>query len=223
MPASPVPPPSPSPSPDGRLLWPAPERNKGPITEVLQRVLPARGRLLEVASGSGQHAAHASGLLDGWTWQPTDPDAAMRASIAAWTAQVRHPNLLPVRALDLLTEPDAPPAAEDPLAGPFDALFNANMVHISPWATCGALMRLAARRLTAQGVLVVYGPFLVDGEPTSPGNLAFDADLRQRDPHWGLRTLGAVCAEAGRAGWRLDERIAMPAHNLTLVFRRVAA
>ncbi len=220
MPASPVPPPSPSPSPDGRLLWPAPERNKGPITEVLQRVLPARGQLLEVASGSGQHAAHASGLLDGWTWQPTDPDAAMRASIAAWTAHVRHPNLLPVRALDLLTEPDAPPAAEDPLAGPFDALFNANMLHISPWATCGALMRLAARRLGPQGLLLIYGPFRIEGEPTSPGNEAFDADLRRRDPAWGLRWLGEVAACAADAGWRLDERVAMPANNLTLVFRR---
>lgn len=195
----------------------AAERNKAPILAVLQRLLPARGAALEIAAGTGQHAAHFAAHLPGWTWQPTDPDAAALASIAAWRAQAGAPGLQPPLQLDVLAEPW--PAAER-LAGPFDLLYCANMLHIAPWACCGALMRHAARLLAPGGLLLTYGPYFVDGEPPAPGNLAFDADLRQRNPAWGVRTLAAVAQAAQAEGLLLHERVAMPANNLVLVFRR---
>jgi len=196
---------------DHRRRSPAADRNKGPILEQLRRLLPARARVLEIASGTGQHAAHFASEEPGWTWQPTDSDAGALASIAAWCAGLG--NVLPPVVLDVLS-PDWP------VSGPFDAIVCANMLHISPWATCAALMRGAARVASRDGLLVVYGPFLVDGERTAPGNLAFDADLRGRDPAWGLRRLADVAAAAPDAGLALRERIGMPANNLTLVFAR---
>lgn len=196
---------------DARLHSPAAERNRGPIGAELLRLLPAQGVLLEVASGTGQHAAHCASALPGWTWWPSDPEPRSRASIAAWCAGMA--NVRPPLALDVLAEPW--PGVPDRV----DAVYCANMLHISPWATCAALMRGAAHRLRAGGLVLLYGPYLVDGEPTAPGNQAFDADLRQRDPRWGLRLLGEVQAEANAVGLVLHERIAMPANNLLLVFQ----
>ncbi len=197
---------------DTRLHSPAAERNRGPIlAELLQR-LPERGVLLEVASGTGQHAAHCAAALPGWTWWPSDPEPRSRESIAAWCAGLA--NVQPPVALDVLVEPW--PGVPDRL----DAVYCANMLHISPWATCAALMHGAATRLRAGGWLLLYGPYLVDGEPVAAGNQAFDADLRQRDPRWGLRRLGDVQANANAVGLVLRERIAMPANNLLLVFER---
>lgn len=198
---------------DHRLHSPAAERNRGPILAELLRLLPPQGVALEVASGSGQHAAHFAAALSGWTWQPTDADADAQRSIRAWCAglaNARDP--LPLDVLD-----DAHWAA---LPEPVDAVFCANMVHISPWATSAALMRGASRLLAPRGLLLLYGPFLVDGEPTAPSNLAFDADLRRRDPRWGLRRLSDVLDEAAHAGLSLRERITMPANNLLLVMQR---
>jgi SAM-dependent methyltransferase len=190
----------------------AAERNRAPILQVLQRVLPARARVLEIASGTGQHAQHFASASPGWAWQPTDADASMRAVIDARCAGL--PGVAPALQLDVL-------AATWPLEiASLDALYCANMLHISPWATCAALMAGAARHLVPGGLLVIYGPFLVDGVPTSPGNTAFDADLRARDSRWGLRTLAAVQREALAQGLVLQEHVPMPAHNLTLVFRR---
>lgn len=196
---------------DARQHSPAAERNRGPILAELQRLLPARGVLLEVASGTGQHAAHCAAALPGWTWWPSDPEPRSRASILAWCEGLA--NVLPPLALDVLAEPW--PGVPERL----DAVYCANMLHISPWATCAALMRGAAHRLRAGGWLLLYGPYLVDGETTAPGNQAFDADLRQRDPRWGLRRLGDVQAEALGVGLQLRERITMPANNLLLVFQ----
>lgn len=199
-----------------RQTSPAAERNKAPILAVLQRVLPARGAALEIAAGTGQHAAHFAAGLPHWTWQPTDPDAAALSSIAAWRAQAQAPGLRPPQQLDVLAQPW-------PVAGPFDAIYCANMLHIAPWACCDALMGGAAHLLAADGQLITYGPYFVDGEPAAPGNLAFDVDLRQRNPAWGVRTLAAVAQVAEAHGLRLHERVAMPANNLVLVFRRAAA
>lgn len=196
---------------DARLHSPAAERNRGPILAELQRLLPAQGVLLEVASGTGQHAAHCAAALPGWTWWPSDPELRSRASIAAWCEGLA--NVQPALALDVLAAPW--PGVPERL----DAVYCANMLHISPWATCAALMHGAARRLRGGGWLLLYGPYLVDGDPTAPGNQAFDADLRQRDPRWGLRRLGEVQAEALGAGLQLRQRIAMPANNLLLVFQ----
>jgi hypothetical protein len=198
---------------------PAADRNKAPILEQLRRVLPASGLALEVASGSGQHVAHFAAALPGWTWQPTDGDARSLASIGAWCAGLT--NVRPALRLDVLDEASVAALALT-LNEPVDAIYCANMLHISPWATCAALMQLAVRQLSAQGLLLLYGPYLEADVPTSSGNLAFDADLRARDPAWGIRPLADVLAQAAAVGLHLRERVAMPANNLLLVLAREA-
>lgn len=196
---------------------PAAERNKAPILTVLQELLPSTARVLEVASGTGQHAAHFASAQLHWHWQPSDGDPAALPMIARRCAQL--PNVpVPVH-LDLLAR------TAGAALGTFDALYAANLLHISPWPTCAALMRLAVAHLQEGGkggVLVVYGPFEVEGEPLAPSNRAFDADLRARDPRWGLRRLGEVNAEATRAGLVFERSVVMPASNLVLVWRRKA-
>ena len=191
----------------------AADRNKAPILEVLAGVLPADAKVLEIASGTGQHAAHFAAAHPRWGWQPSDVHAEAFEGIASRCAGLA--NVRPATLLDVL----APPAAVR-LGGPFDAVFCANMIHIAPWSTCPALMRLAARELTPAGALVVYGPFIEDDVPTAPGNVAFDADLRARNPQWGLRRTADVDLEAVHAGLHRVQRHAMPANNLTLVYRR---
>lgn len=192
---------------------PAAERNRGPILAELQRVLPAEGLLLEIASGTGQHAAWCSAGLPGWQWQPTDADVAAMPSIRAWCDG--QPRVRPPIALDV-TQPHWPGVPER-----VDAVLCANMIHIAPWACCAGLMQGAARHLSAEGRLITYGPYLEDEVDTAPGNVAFDADLRARNPAWGLRRREAVEAVAAQAGLVLRERVAMPANNLLLVWVRV--
>jgi len=199
-------------SEDPRRHSPAAERNQGPLLTELRRLLPPRGLALEIASGTGQHAAHfASGLPD-WQWQPSDPEPAALASISAWCAglaNVRSPLRLDVTSPNWAGAPSG-----------VDAIFCANMIHIAPWAACVGLMRGAARHLGSQGLLLTYGPYLVDGETTAPSNLTFDADLRTRNAAWGLRRLSDVAREAAAVGLALRERVAMPANNLLLVWHR---
>ena len=190
---------------------PAADRNKAPILEVLTRFLPGSTTVLEIASGSGQHAEHFAAARTDWEWQPTDGDASALASIASRTAALS--NVRPPLMLDVLAPWPEP-------LGRFDALYCANLLHIAEWATCAALMRGATRHLVPGGAMVLYGPYLVDGEPTARGNAAFDADLRERNPAWGLRRLGEVIAESERAGLAFERRVDMPANNLLLVFRR---
>ena len=192
---------------------PAAERNGPPILSHLQQLLPARGLMLEIASGTGQHAAHLSAGLPGWHWQPTDFNAESLPSIRAWCAGMAR--VRPPLQLDVLAQP-----WPHELPNPVDAIFCANMIHIAPWDCTPALMRGAARHLAPQGLLITYGPYLEDDVRTSPGNISFDADLRARDPAWGLRPLAAVASQAQAAGLRLGERIAMPANNLLLVWAR---
>lgn len=191
------------------LHSPAADRNKQPILEAMSELLPAQGLALEIAGGSGQHAAHFAAALPGWRWQSSDPDASATASIAA----LNPLGPAPLR-LDVLDEPWPLP----PHLQALDAIYCANMLHIAPWACCGALMRGAARHLRPAGLLLVYGPFVVPGLATAPSNEAFDADLRQRNPAWGLRSLDAIAAEARVAGLRLRAPLALPANNLLLVF-----
>jgi len=210
-------------TPDADLpTSPAAERNQGPILQVLQRLLPPAARVLEVASGTGQHAAHFAQQQPQWHWQPSDGDPAALPTIARRCGP--WPNVAAPLQLDLLAADGnaAPNLPAQAAPGAFDAVYAANLLHISPWATCAALMRLAAARLRAGGRLVVYGPFEVEGEPLAPSNRAFDTDLRSRDARWGLRRLGDVLAEAARAGLVFEERVAMPANNLMLVWRREA-
>jgi len=197
---------------DARRHSPAAERNRGPILAELLRLLPAKGVMLEIAAGTGQHAAHFAAALPGWQWLPSDGDVESLVSISAWCAST--PNVLPPIELDVAAS--SWPGVPDTV----DAMFCANLLHISPWLTTPALMQGAARHLSPQGLLVLYGPYLEDGAPTAPGNLAFDADLRARNPAWGLRSLADVLAQAQQSGLYRVERVAMPANNLLLVLAR---
>ena len=201
---------------------PAAERNQQPILERLQALLPERGSALEIASGTGQHAVAFSQQLPGWTWQPTEADAALvkaidaRVQIEGLSARVR-----PALGLDVLAR--ALPIQREGQPEAFDLIFCANLLHIAPWAVCGGLMHGAVVHLAPGGVLVTYGPYLESGVPTSPGNQAFDASLRASNPAWGLRQLHDVVEQAGQASLLLRERHVMPANNLLLVWAREPA
>jgi SAM-dependent methyltransferase len=190
----------------------APERNREPLLAVLREVLPASGTVLEVASGTGQHAVFFARAFPGLLWQPTDLEPESLDSIAAWRAEESLPNLLPPLPLDASSDTWPVDSA--------DAVLNVNMIHISPWASCQGLMRGAGRVLAPGGCLVMYGPYFVEGRDTAPSNLAFDASLRERNASWGVRQLGAVTAEAARHGLERERMVDMPSNNLTLVFRK---
>ena len=200
------------PSGEARRSSPAAQRNRAPILDVLRRVLPDTGLVLEIAAGTGEHAAWFAQNLPGLTWQPSDPSPEARASIAAWVEEAGLANLRPPLALDAAA--DAWPVARA------DAIVCINMVHISPWEATEGLMRSAGRLLPPAGALVLYGPYRRTGHAIQPSNAAFDADLRHRDPRWGLRLLDDVtrCANAHRL--KLDEVAEMPANNLSVIFRR---
>ncbi|MFN7950133.1 MAG: DUF938 domain-containing protein [bacterium] len=197
---------------DARLRAPATARNRDPILDVLRRVLPTEGLVLEIASGTGEHAVHFARHLLGIVWQPSDPDAESRASIAAWRESEALPNLRAPRELDVRAKTWPIDAA--------DAIVCINMVHISPWTATLALLAGAARVLPSGAPLVLYGPYHVGGNPTAPSNAAFDESLRARNPEWGVRHLEDVERAANAAGFALAETIPMPANNFTLVFRR---
>lgn len=194
--------------------WPASERNKGPILDVLSRVLPNTGRVLEISSGSGQHVAHFARHLPSLEFQPSDIDDDNLASIRAWLQDEKLDNVRDPIRLDVLD-------ASWPLES-CDAAFNANMIHIAPWPCAEGLFQGLGRHLVPGGVFVLYGPFRVRGAHTAPSNATFDADLRRRDPAWGVRDLEAVEALASQRGLVLTERVAMPANNMSLVFVRQA-
>lgn len=195
-----------------RRSAPATDRNREPIRDVLARVVPASARVLEIASGSGQHAVYLAAQLDVASWQPTDPDATARASVDAWRAHEAAERVLPCLALDVTRDPWP--------TSTFDAVVCINMIHIAPWEACLALLDGASRVLEAGSVLFLYGPFRREGHPTAPSNEAFDRDLRARDPRWGVRSLETVAAEAQARGFSLEEVVPMPANNLSVVFRR---
>ncbi len=197
---------------DRRRVGESSERNKGPILAVLERVLPEEGLVLEIGAGSGQHAAHFAPRFPGLEWQPTDPDRAMRDSIAAWVEDTGAPNLRPPMDLDVT-------GAVWPITKAV-AVFSANMIHIAPWDCCLGLLAGAGKVLTPGGLLVLYGPFKRGGEHTAPSNESFDESLRARDPAWGVRDLDDVADAAAGAGLDLAETVEMPANNLIAVFRR---
>lgn len=191
---------------------PAAERNKDPIADRLREILPERGLVVEIASGSGEHAVHFARLFPKLLWQPTDPEPVSLRSIEAWRAEAGFFNLLPAIALDVR-------AASWPVAQA-DAIICINMVHISPWSATLGLMRGAGRLLPPGAPLYLYGPFFQEGVETAPSNLAFDADLKARNPEWGLRSVDQVAAEAEAQGFGLERLVDMPANNLSLVFRK---
>ena len=189
---------------------PATLRNRDPILAALRRFLPPTGTLLEIASGTGEHAVFFAAALPGITWQPSDPGADARESTDAHGADAALSNLLPALALDVM-------APAWPL-GRADAVLCCNMIHIAPWAATEGLMAGAARLLPPGAPLLLYGPYRQAGIETAPSNEAFDADLRARDPAWGLRDLDAV-TEAAR-GFTREAVLTLPANNLLVTFRR---
>lgn len=202
------------PFPGARRTAPAVARNRDPILDVLKTILPERGLVLEIASGTGEHVVHFAQGLPQLEFQPSDPAPGARESVEGWLAQAKLPN---VRApLDL----DAS-AAEWPV-GPVDAVICINMLHISPWTSTEGLMRGAAARLPAGGPLFIYGAFRRVGVQTAPSNEAFDADLRRNDARWGLRYVEEVAACAAASGLDLEKVVEMPSNNLSLILRRRA-
>jgi len=199
---------------DPRIYYPHVARNRDPILDVLRRVLPAGGLVLEIASGSGEHAAYFAERLPSIRWQPTDADAEALASIAAHRAAANAPNLLPPLSLDVT-------AAAWPVERA-EAVVCCNMIHIAPWSACVGLIAGAGRVLPAGGVLYLYGPYRIGGRHTAPSNAAFDADLRARNAEWGIRDLDEVTALAQRHGLARAETVQMPANNLSVIFRREA-
>ncbi|MCR0983260.1 class I SAM-dependent methyltransferase [Roseomonas populi] len=192
-----------------RRRAPAAARNRDPILAVLRGVLPPQGVVLEVASGTGEHALHFAQAFPDLVFQPSDPDPGARGSIDAWAAG--QGNIRPALALDAAGEWPAVAA---------DAVLCINMIHIAPWAATLGLMRGAAALLRPGAPLVLYGPYRRNGVHTAPSNADFDADLRRRNPEWGVRDLETVAAEAAARGFGAPEVHEMPANNLLLVFRR---
>lgn len=197
---------------DARKFAPAAARNRAAILDVLGPRLPSRGRLLEIASGSGEHTMHFAAAYPAVTFQPSDPDPTNRASIDAWAAHLGLPNVK--RALDIdATTTFAPVTAAD-------VVVSINMIHIAPWDAAVGLVRNAATVLTAGGLLFLYGPYRRNGAHTAPSNEAFDQSLKASDPAWGVRDLEAVIALAEDAGFDPLEVVEMPANNLSVMFKR---
>jgi hypothetical protein len=190
---------------------PATERNRDVIAETLLNVLPAEGVVLEIASGTGEHAVHFAQLFTGLTWQPSDPDPIAIASINAWRGDCAVPNVRSAMLLD---------ASADWTIAHADAIVCINMAHISPWAATVGLLRNAARLLPQSAPLFIYGPFRQRDVPLDEGNASFDAALRQQNAEWGLRYVEDITKEARDVGLALDQIIPMPSNNLSLIFCR---
>jgi len=192
---------------------PATLRNRDAIAEILANELPGEGTVLEIASGSGEHAIYFAERFPSLEWLPTDRDHEALASIAAYRAQYTGSNLLEPLVLDAANADWAIPK--------IDAILCINMVHISPWSATVGLFKGAARSLDRGAPLILYGPYFESGGEPEPSNVAFDEGLRQRDERWGIRTLQDMDRLGGQSGFTRTARHEMPANNLTLVYRRV--
>lgn len=197
---------------DGKWFTSAAERNKGPILDVLARVLPRQGVVLEVASGTGQHVVQFAKALPGLAWQPSDPDPELRESIALHVREQQLANVRPPVDLDVSRLPWPLQAA--------DAIVCINMIHVAPWSATPALFEGAKALLPTGHVLFLYGPYRRFGRHTSGSNEQFDAVLRAQDPEWSLRDLEAVSEAAASSGLALAEVVEMPANNFSLIFKR---
>ena len=192
---------------------PAAARNRQPILDVLQPRLPAKGLVLEIASGTGEHVVHYAAARPELTFQPSDPDAGARASVDDWVRTLGLGNVRPALEIDV-TRTTWPVERAD-------AVLCCNMIHIAPWEAAIGLVAGAARLLPPGGLLFLYGPYRVGGRHTAPSNEAFDADLRRRNPAWGVRDLEAVAELAASRGFSVPEIVEMPANNLSLLLNRL--
>lgn len=199
-------------SEDPRRCYAAVPRNRAFILEVLKRVLPTEARVLEIASGSGEHGVFMARALPGITWMPTDGSAELLPSIEAWRTSEGLTNLHSPQLLNVLS--DTWPVAQA------DAVVNINMIHVAPWEACDALLRGASRLLPKGGLLYMYGPYKRFGQHTAPSNASFDRTVRKRDNSWGVRNLEDVQRLARSYSLRLEEIVPMPANNLSVIYRR---
>lgn len=205
----------------GRLDASAFHRNKDAILEVLKKNIKAlRPRVLEIASGTGQHAVYFAEQWPEVTWWPSDIDPQAIASINAWILHNRPGNIKPPQAIDVTSPAWLDGEAFDSWTQTFDAIFSANMIHISPWQATLGLIEGAAKRLDDGGMLILYGPFTINDTHTAPSNEAFDESLKSRNPDWGIRDVSAIQQVAQRHGLELAGITQMPANNMTLVLRR---
>jgi hypothetical protein len=195
-----------------RLVSPSAERNRAPISEVLSQVLPERGVVLEISSGTGQHVVHFARAMPNLIWQPSERDDDCLRSIVAWLSAEQLPNVCPPLHLDVSASPWPITSAA--------ALVCINMIHIAPWSAAQALFRGGEGLLSGGGVACLYGPFRRQGRHTSPSNEAFDELLRRQDPDWGVRDLDEVSRLADTVGFDLLQTHEMPSNNLTVVFRK---
>lgn len=211
-------------SPDLRQYAPATQRNRDPILTVLQQVLPPKGTVLEISSGTGEHAIYFAPRLQPRRWIASDPNPSARASIAAWRSHQPTENLYGAIALDVHDRcwPVEQAALQelDLVQHPIQAIVNINMIHIAPWTACQGLMAGAERLLKPGNILYLYGPFKQNGQHTAPSNAAFDESLQLQNPAWGVRDLDAVVGVAKAHGLSLLQTLDMPANNLSVVFRR---
>ncbi|BAZ41502.1 hypothetical protein NIES4101_74680 [Calothrix sp. NIES-4101] len=198
---------------------PATQRNREYILEVLLQILPASGTILEIASGTGEHATYFAPLLKPRKWLPSDPNPIARDSITAWSQEVASDNLYPPIELDA-SLPVWNVESMDLQELSICAIANINMIHISPWAACLGLMAGAGRILPSGGILYMYGPYKLDGKHTAPSNEAFDASLKSQNPEWGVRNLDDVIAAAKAQKLNLLKTVQMPANNLSVIFQR---
>ncbi len=210
--------------PDARQFAPATERNREPILAVLQQVLPASGLILEIASGTGEHASFCAPQLAPRYWLPSDVNADALASIQAWQQLTHSDYLLPPIILEV-SQSDWPQTVRESetflgVDASLTAIININMIHISPWSATLGLMAGARALLPPGGILYLYGPYQQKGEHTAPSNEAFDEMLKARDPNWGVRHLEEVVVAANNHGLRWQQTIMMPANNLSVVFMK---
>ena len=192
---------------------PAAARNRQPILDVLQPRLPARGLVLEIASGTGEHVVHYAAARPGLVFQPSDPDAGARASIDDWVRTLGLDNVRPALEIDV-TKSTWPVERAD-------AVLCCNMIHIAPWEAAVGLVTGAASLLPSGGPLFLYGPYRRGGRHTSPSNEAFDSELKRRNSAWGVRNLEDVIELAESRGFSAPEIVEMPANNLSLLFKRL--
>lgn len=212
---------------DARQYAPATERNREAILDVLLQILPPTGTVLEVSSGTGEHAVFFAPRLHPRQWIPSDPNPVARESIAAWREYCPADNLYPPIALDVcepiwaIEQNELPESMQDVdlKRDPIVAIVNINMIHIAPWLACLGLMAGAGRILPPGGILYLYGPFKQGGRHTAASNAAFDESLRMQNPEWGVRDLKAVVAVAETHKLSLVNTLAMPANNLSVIFQ----
>lgn len=203
---------------DQKQFAPATQRNREAILDILLQVLPANGTILEIASGTGEHAVFFAPHLAPRKWLPSDPNPLLRDSISAWSEEIKSDNLYPP--IDLDVQLPVWPVEKDKLTdSPIVAIVNINMIHISPWSACLGLMAGAGRILPPGGILYLYGPYKQNGQHTAPSNEAFDQSLQSQNPEWGVRNLEDVVKAAKAENLTMEKIYQMPANNLSLVFK----